>query len=76
MVPRPAGVHRAPGVTFLDRNGVMIAARGPRHGQRVRLAELPAYVPEAFIAIEDRRFRDHIGIDAIGLVRAALEDTK
>src|SRR5258706_8374303 len=40
----------------------------------VRAEALPAYVPNAFIAIEDRRFRSHIGIDPIGLSRAAIQN--
>jgi penicillin-binding protein 1A len=35
---------------------------------------LPTYVPNAFIAIEDRRFRHHFGIDPIGMARAAVEN--
>lgn len=42
----------------------------------VRLAELPPYVTQAVIAIEDRRFYDHIGIDPIGLARAALANLR
>jgi penicillin-binding protein 1A len=33
---------------------------------------MPAYLPAAFIAMEDRRFYDHQGIDIRGLVRATL----
>ncbi|HWV01653.1 MAG TPA: transglycosylase domain-containing protein, partial [Devosia sp.] len=33
----------------------------------VALADLPDYVPEAFIAIEDKRFYQHFGIDVWGL---------
>ena len=40
----------------------------------VDVAQLPSYVPNAFIAIEDRRFRDHLGVDPIGLVRAAFQN--
>ena len=40
----------------------------------VRVEDLPDYVPNAFIAIEDRRFRSHFGIDPIGLARAALQN--
>jgi penicillin-binding protein 1A len=36
------------------------------------LKELPAYVPQAFIAIEDRRFYDHYGIDPMGIARAVV----
>ena len=40
----------------------------------VRAEDLPDYVPNAFIAIEDRRFRSHFGIDPIGLGRAGLAE--
>ena len=69
-------LNRAPGVTFLDRNGVQIATRGPRHGHRVRLAELPVYVPRAFLAVEDRRFYQHGALDWQGLGRAAVADIR
>ena len=49
-------VRRSPGMTFLDHDGGLIATRGARYGARVTLAELPAYVPRAFLAAEDRRF--------------------
>jgi penicillin-binding protein 1A len=67
-------LNRAPGVTFLDRNGLQIATRGPRHGHRVALAELPSYVPRAFLAAEDRRFYRHGALDWYGLGRAAVVD--
>ena len=65
-------LNRAPGITFLDRNGAKIASRGPRHGQRVFLSELPPYVPRAFLAAEDRRFYHHGPVDWTGVVRAAV----
>jgi penicillin-binding protein 1A len=68
--------NRAPGVTFLDRNGVKIAVRGPRNGRRVRLSELPAYVPRAFLAAEDRRFYRHGAVDWVGVARAAFADAR
>src|SRR5438270_10017414 len=40
----------------------------------VMLDGLPAYVPNAFIAAEDVRFRRHFGIDPIGIARAAVRD--
>src|SRR5690349_15778858 len=39
--------------------------------QPVRLSELPKHVPQAFIAIEDRRYYSHWGVDPIGIARAA-----
>ena len=52
----------------------MIAQRGLTQGVMVDVSKLPAFVPNAFIAIEDRRFREHIGLDPVGLLRAAYEN--
>jgi penicillin-binding protein 1A len=69
-------VNQAPGMTFEDRNGTVLAARGPRHGHLVRLSELPAYVPRAFLAAEDRRFYQHGPVDLRGIARAARANLK
>ena len=61
-------------ITLLDDQGRLIARRGLTQGAMVQVGELPKYVPDAFIAIEDRRFRDHLGVDPVGLVRAAMEN--
>ena len=61
-------------ITILDDKGRLIARRGLTQGALVPIADLPAYVPNAFIAIEDRRFRYHLGIDPIGMARAAMEN--
>ncbi|HEY2446266.1 MAG TPA: PBP1A family penicillin-binding protein [Rhizomicrobium sp.] len=69
-------LSRAPSadITLLDVHGRTIARRGLTYGRVVDVRILPAYVPNAFIAIEDRRFREHLGLDPIGLVRAAVEN--
>ncbi len=64
-------VGRAPAIQFQDRKGQVIATRGPRYGERVSLAGLPAHVPQAFLAAEDRRFYQHGPIDLRGIARAA-----
>jgi len=61
-------------ITILDVHGHQIARRGLTHGTMVDVSQLPSYVPNAFISIEDRRFRDHFGLDPIGLGRAAFEN--
>ena len=58
-------------ITILDKKGRLIARRGLTQAAMVDVSSLPDYVPNAFIAIEDRRFREHLGLDPIGLVRAA-----
>ena len=59
-------------VTILDDHGQMIARRGLTQGSIIKVEALPDYVPNAFIAIEDRRFRDHFGLDPIGMLRAGI----
>jgi penicillin-binding protein 1A len=65
---------RPPSVLILGDNGATLATRGDMAGAAVPLAELPAYVPNAFVAIEDRRFYSHFGIDPWGILRAGVAD--
>lgn len=69
-------VNRAPGIRFEDKNGQVIATRGPRYGERITLATVPNYVPLAFMAAEDRRFYQHGPIDLRGIARAAVVNWK
>src|SRR5207245_2923322 len=48
---------------LLDRNGRPFADLAPVPGEMVRLASLPPYVPQAFLAVEDKRFYKHRGVD-------------
>ena len=63
-------IDRQPSVTYLDRNGALIAVRGTQQAPPADLDALPDYVPAAFIAIEDRRFYHHPGFDPIVMRRA------
>jgi penicillin-binding protein 1A len=65
---------RPPSVLILGANGATLATRGDMGGAAVPLRELPAYVPNAFIAIEDRRFYSHHGVDPWGVLRALVHD--
>jgi penicillin-binding protein 1A len=56
--------------TFLDSQGNQIGHRGAIVGERLTLDEMPPYLPAAFIAVEDRHFYSHGGIDVHGLLRA------
>jgi len=55
---------------FRDVKGDLIAVRGPLYGRVVDVSELPAYVPQAFIAAEDKRFYEHDGADTTAIARA------
>ncbi|ACK52587.1 penicillin-binding protein, 1A family [Methylocella silvestris BL2] len=61
---------RPPNIAILADDGSLIANRGDTGGASVRLADLPPYLPKAFVAIEDRRFYSHWGVDPIGILRA------
>ena len=67
-------LNRPAGATFVDRDGKVIGQRGPKHGAPLTLAELPTYMPQAFLAAEDRRFYHHGGLDLWGVARAASAD--
>ncbi len=74
-LPRPEealSATRRPSVTLVAADGALLATSGDLYGETVRLRDLPAHVPAAFIAIEDRRFRDHMGLDVIGVARALV----
>ena len=65
---------RPPNVAILASDGSLIANRGETGGRTIALKELPAYLPKAFVAIEDRRFYDHFGIDPVGIARAVVRN--
>jgi penicillin-binding protein 1A len=65
---------RPPNIAILADDGSLIANRGDTGGAAVHLSELPPYLPKAFVAIEDRRFYQHFGIDPVGVVRAVVRD--
>jgi penicillin-binding protein 1A len=63
---------RAPNVQIVSSDGTVIANRGDMGGAAVFLKDLPPYVGQAFVAIEDRRFYSHFGVDPQGLARAVF----
>lgn len=65
-----------PSITLLAADGTPIARRGAIIGKPVDAAKLPDYVPNAFVAIEDRRFYSHWGIDPRGILRAAVHNMR
>ena len=69
-------INRPLAFTFLDVNGEEVGHRGAVVGERLHLEDMPAYLPAAFIAVEDRRFYIHNGIDPVGLLRASLLDLR
>src|ERR1700733_1400481 len=69
-------VNRPLAFTFLDTDGNEVGHSGAIVGERLALDQMPKYLPAAFIAMEDRRFYSHNGIDPPGLARALLLDLR
>src|SRR3954447_25702496 len=51
-------------------NGQVLESMGPSFGQWLPYDRIPAEMRAAMISTEDRRFRSHVGIDPIGIVRS------
>jgi len=54
------------------RGGELIAEFGEEARTPVSIEDLPAHVPAAFIAVEDKRFYRHNGLDPFGIARAVV----
>jgi penicillin-binding protein 1A len=63
---------RPPSIQINSLDARLFATRGEMGGAALPLNDMPAHLPNAFIAIEDRRFRFHRGIDPVGLFRAVV----
>ena len=51
-------------------DGTVIHQMGPSFGEWLDYEEIPPIMRDAMVAVEDRRFRSHFGVDPIGIVRA------
>ncbi|MDR2158202.1 MAG: PBP1A family penicillin-binding protein [Holosporaceae bacterium] len=61
---------RRASIIFESYDGESIAAYGDLFRNVVKVDQLPKYVGNAVIAIEDRRFHQHCGVDLLGIARA------
>ena len=52
-------------------DGTVIVSLGPSYGKWLSYDQIPAVMRDATISVEDKRFRSHLGVDPIGLARAA-----
>ncbi|WP_084327376.1 PBP1A family penicillin-binding protein [Salinarimonas rosea] len=67
---------RPPNIAVLAADGTLLANRGETGGSNVPYEELPDYLPDAFVAIEDRRFWSHWGVDPQGIARALVTNLR
>ena len=63
---------RRPAVTLVAADGTRFSRTGELQGAIVEVNRLPPHMINAVLAIEDRRFYSHFGIDLIGLARAVV----
>lgn len=70
-ISRLQATSRRPSVTILTQDGTVIGTYGDLYEDTIRVQDLSPYIPQALMAIEDRRFYSHFGVDIIGLIRAA-----
>lgn len=61
---------------LLDRNGKPASEMSSSRIVPVPLASIPQTLRQAVVAVEDRRFYDHSGVDAFGIMRAALRNVQ
>ncbi|MDX2144329.1 MAG: PBP1A family penicillin-binding protein [Rhodospirillaceae bacterium] len=71
-----AALTRKPNIVLLDSSGQEFASFGDIYGPSVAVRDLPKHLPAAVVAVEDRRFYEHPGIDLRGLARAMVENLK
>src|SRR5206468_3513277 len=75
-VGRLAALAPAAAPVLLDRNGRPFGDLTPATQERVPLHVLPQHVAQAFVAVEDKRFYEHQGVDLRRTVGAALADLR
>jgi penicillin-binding protein 1A len=63
---------RKPNIKVVDSGAWEIANFGDIYGPAIDLRKLPPHVPGAVIAVEDRRFYQHHGVDPRALARAVV----
>ena len=69
-------ISRQPSITFLDKDGRIIASYGDVYGQSIQFSDLPENLINAVIVTEDKSFFSHHGVDFKGIIRAAYTNIK
>lgn len=78
-LPSTDGLWRtasAPRVMLIASGGAPIPVHGQSFGAPVRLADLPPHAPQAVLAVEDRNFYHHFGVNPVAVARALLVNAR
>lgn len=67
---------RRPSIRLVSADGVQLASYGDFYGEPITVDKLPPHLPQAILAIEDRRFYNHFGIDLLGIARAMVTNVR
>lgn len=57
-------------IRYLATDGSVLHSTGPVYGEWIEYARIPLDMRRAIVAIEDRRFRSHTGVDPMAVARA------
>ncbi|MBN8815620.1 MAG: PBP1A family penicillin-binding protein [Sphingomonas sp.] len=57
-------------IRVLAADGTPIVSLGPSYGEWLTYDQIPQVMKDAMVAVEDRRFREHPGVDPIGMIRS------
>lgn len=69
-------VLREQTLTIKAADGTILQQQGEATREQLKLEQIPDNLKKAFIASEDRRFKEHNGVDAQGIVRASLNNLR
>jgi len=70
------GRTRKPAITVLAADGTRIARFGDYFTEQVPTQDMPRNMINAVVAVEDRRFFDHWGVDPWGMLRAMFANVR
>jgi len=68
----PPAAALDPEISIRASNGTELLSIGPAPGDRLSYQEIPDVLIQAFVAVEDRSFFEHLGVDPKGVARAAI----
>ncbi len=69
-ITKDSSFERKTAITIKAYDGSVITRYGEIQGETMGITDLPPHLIDAVLAIEDRRFYSHFGIDLLGLARA------
>jgi penicillin-binding protein 1A len=71
-----AEAQRKQSVSLLAADGSLLVSYGDLYGEAIQVRDLPPALPLAVLAVEDRRYFEHSGVDPRGLLRAVLANLR